>query len=156
MIVSDVRDSEHLFNDSLQVEWAKVQAQKQHWEEEVLLIQEEMHRIIMFFEWKAQWWWSWAHCRSDVNDGIIHGVVAYAEKQAHFCESFAQSCVGVWLLLLKSKVAAPDWDAYSLMTAEVDVPFADGAGDGDEETDGESQRDNDNDDLYLDLVDLNN
>ena len=43
MIVSDVRDSEHLFNDSLQVEWAKVQAQKQHWEEEVLLIQEEMH-----------------------------------------------------------------------------------------------------------------
>ena len=42
------------------------------------------------------------------------------------------------------------------MTAEVDVPFADGAGDGDEETDGESQRDNDNDDLYLDLVDLNN
>ena len=156
MIVSDVGDSERLLNDSLQVEWAKVQARKQRWEEEVLLIQEEMRRVVMFFEWKAQWWRSRAHCRSDADDGIIHGVVAYAEKQAHFCESFAQSCVGVWLLLLKSKGAAPDWDAYSLMTAKVDVPFADGAGDGDEETDGESQRDDDNDDLYSDLVDLDN
>jgi hypothetical protein len=49
-------DSEQVLDDSLQVEWAKVQAQKQQWEEEVLLIYEEMHRVVALHEWKAQWW----------------------------------------------------------------------------------------------------
>ncbi|KAI0245171.1 hypothetical protein BJV78DRAFT_1108612, partial [Lactifluus subvellereus] len=94
---------------SLQVEWAKVQAQKQRGEEEVLLIQEEMHRVVMFHKWKARWWRSQAGRRSDGDHSVIHGVTAYAEKQAYLCERLAQSCVTSWLPALKGNGAAPDW-----------------------------------------------
>ena len=52
----EMGDSEEVLNDSLQVEWAKVWARKQRWEEEVLLLQEEMRCVIVFYEWKSQWW----------------------------------------------------------------------------------------------------
>lgn len=52
----DMGNMEEILDDSLQVEWAKAQARKQRWEEEVLLIHEEMRRVVMFYEWKAHWW----------------------------------------------------------------------------------------------------
>ncbi|KAI0245468.1 hypothetical protein BJV78DRAFT_1356698 [Lactifluus subvellereus] len=118
----DMADSEQVLDDSLQVEWAKVQARKQRWEEEVLLIQEEMHRVVMFHEWKARWWRSQAGRHSDGDHSIIHGVTAYAEKQAYLCERLAQSCVTSWLPALKGNGAAPDWEAhYPPMPAAADM-----------------------------------
>jgi hypothetical protein len=35
-------ESEEVLDDSMQVEWAKSKARKQRWEEEVLIVQEEM------------------------------------------------------------------------------------------------------------------
>ncbi|KAH9956388.1 hypothetical protein BGW80DRAFT_1439367 [Lactifluus volemus] len=87
--------------------WVKAQARKQRWEEEVLLIQEEMRRVVAFHEWKAQWWRSQACCRTDGDP--------YAEKQAHLCERLAQSCVTSWLPTLKDNGAAPsDWEASDI------------------------------------------
>jgi hypothetical protein len=118
-------DSEQVLDDSLQVEWVKAQARKQRWEEEVLLIQEEMRRVVAFHEWKAQWWRSQACCRTDGDRHVIHGVTAYAEKQAHLCERLAQSCVTSWLPTLKDNGAAPsDWEAcyhYSSVVTTADI-----------------------------------
>ncbi|KAI0245298.1 hypothetical protein BJV78DRAFT_1277455 [Lactifluus subvellereus] len=118
----DMADSKQVLDDSLQVEWAKVQARKQRWEEEVLLIQEEMRRVVMFHEWKARWWQSQAGRHSDGDHSVIHGVTAYAEKQAYLCERLAQSCVTSWLPMLKGNGAAPDWEAhYPPMPAAADM-----------------------------------
>lgn len=107
----DMGDSEQVLDESLRVEWAKAQARKQRWEEEVLLIQEEMRRVVMFHEWKAQWWRSQAARRSDVDASVLHGLMAYAEKQADFCERLARSCVVTWLPVLKGCGPAQDWEA---------------------------------------------
>ncbi|KAM6491206.1 hypothetical protein JOM56_013445 [Amanita muscaria] len=106
----EMGDSEQVPDDSLlRVEWAKAQARKQRWEEEVILIQEEMRRVVMFHEWKAQW------C-------IIHSVTAYAEKQAHLCESLARGCVTSWLPTLKGNGITTDWEGhYSFIPAAADV-----------------------------------
>jgi hypothetical protein len=136
----DTGDSEQALDDSLQVEWAKVQARKQRWEEEVLLIHEEMHQVVAFHEWKAQWWRNQACCHTDGDSCVIHGIIAYAEKQAHLCECLAQSCVTSWLPTLKANgTAPPDWEACYhypsvLTTADIyDETPTDGDGDEDED-----------------------
>lgn len=123
----DMGDSEQVLNDSLRVEWAKVQARKQRWEEEVLLVHEEMRRVVMFYEWKAAWWRGQATRRVDIDATIIQGVTAYAEKQAYLCESFARSCVASWLPVLKDDGPAAEWEVRynSLVTSANHVSTTD-------------------------------
>jgi hypothetical protein len=127
-------DSEQVLNDSLHVKWVKAHAWKQHWEEEVLLIEEEMHRVVMFHEWKAQWWLSQAQRRTDGDLSITHGITAYAEKQAHLCKRLAQSCVTLWLPALKGSSVTSDWDTCytSVLAIAGEIP-----------TDGDSEMDED-------------
>ena len=57
--VDSLRDDNELgmheeeFNDGMQVEWAKACACMNRWKEELLLVQEEMRRVISYHEWKA-------------------------------------------------------------------------------------------------------
>src|SRR6202789_1926498 len=51
----DTNSSEQVFDEGLRVEWSKSQARKMRWEEEVQIIQEEMRRTIVYYEWKEQW-----------------------------------------------------------------------------------------------------
>ena len=126
-------DSKIVLNNSLQVKWAETQAWKQRWEEEVLLKQEEMHQVVKFHEWKAQWWQGQAGCCSGNDGSIIHGISAYVEKQAHFCECLAQSCVATWLPTLeKNGVVPDDWKA---IPATVDTSFVN-EGENDAEIEG--------------------
>jgi hypothetical protein len=109
--------SEQVLDDSLQVEWSKSQARKDRWEEEVVIVQEEMRRVIAYHEWRARWWRSQAARRSDVDDSLLHGVAAYAEKQAHFSEQLAWQCAAYWLPVLKEKGFSPEWEErYPLTT----------------------------------------
>jgi hypothetical protein len=155
----DMGDSEQVLNDSLQVKWAKAQARKQRWEEEVLLIQEKMRQVVMFHKWKACWWRSQSARRSDEDASVIHGVAAYAEKQAYLCESLAWSCVASWLPILKGKGVACDWEGDYLMSALRDVshvPTADDEVDSDGYVDkylsGEVEEYSDGD-TYMDAFD---
>jgi hypothetical protein len=70
--------------ESLRVEWAKTQARAHRWTEEVDLLEEEMHRILVFVEWKGQWWRQMKDGRLDVmeNAAAREGFNAYAEHQA--------------------------------------------------------------------------
>ena len=43
-------------DDSMRVEWGKARARAHRWTEETVLLQEEMRRVVAFFEWKARWW----------------------------------------------------------------------------------------------------
>jgi len=111
-----VGESEEHFNESMRVEWAKSQARVKHWEEEVLIIQEEMRRVIQYFEWKGTWWHEQAGVRTEGEISILHGVRAYAEKQAALCHQLAVSCARCWLPLLKGKGIEPPWESQYPMT----------------------------------------
>jgi hypothetical protein len=88
--------------------------QKQRWEEEVLLVQEEMRCVVRFYEWKAEWWQVQSQCCSDldIEQSIIHGVTTYAEKQAHLCECLARSCVTLWWPVLNGDAPSYWEDCY--------------------------------------------
>ena len=52
----DMGESEEVLDESMWIEWMKSWARKEQWKEEVALIEEEMHRVVVYFEWKACWW----------------------------------------------------------------------------------------------------
>jgi hypothetical protein len=157
-------DSEEVLNESLQVEWAKVRARKQRWEEEVLLVQEEMRRVVKFHEWKSRWWQSQADRRhSGADSSIIHGVTAYAEKQAHLSLLLAHSCLTSWLPVLEGNGACLDWglDFSSLLAADdkclVSQTDHDGGFGIDDESAGELDEGEDEmegDNVYTELLEL--
>jgi hypothetical protein len=115
----DMGDSEAALDNSLQVEWAKCRARKERWEEEVLIIQEEMRRVIMYHQWRAQWWRDQGKRRTDTDSATLHGIAAYAEKQARLCEHLARDCAIRWLPALKSKGITPDWAIHVPTTPAV-------------------------------------
>ena len=101
--------SEQVFDEGLRVEWSKSQARKMRWEEEVQIIQEEMRRTIVYYEWKEQWWLQNAR-QATGDDSIQHGITAYSQKQAHYCKCLAESFAMVWLPFLQSEGIKPEWE----------------------------------------------
>jgi hypothetical protein len=120
-----------------------------------------MHRVVAFYEWQGQA----GHCSGE-DYTIIHGVTAYAEKQAHLCKHLAQSCVASWLPALKGNSATLDWEAHYLSMpvaaeengdtsdGDSEVVDAEGAGEiGGDEKEGNSEDENN---LEIDLFELEN
>ncbi|KAG1720647.1 hypothetical protein EDB19DRAFT_1646955, partial [Suillus lakei] len=67
---------------ALCVEWCKARARAHQWEEEVLLLHEEMHHVLAFFEWQAGWWDKQGAQRQFVSHEFTEGALAYALHQA--------------------------------------------------------------------------
>ena len=97
------------FNECMQVEWTKARARMMRWEEEFLILQEEMHRVIAWFEWKATWWEEQRARRTDCGPKILAGVSAYAYKQADLIRRMARRFAEDWLPILASKDIDPAW-----------------------------------------------
>jgi hypothetical protein len=106
----DTSSSEQVFDEGLRVEWSKSQARKMRWEEEVEILQEEMRRTIVYYEWKQQWWLE-KNLRPTTSENTIqHGISAYSQKQAHYCKCMAESFAIAWLPFLKSVGIKADWE----------------------------------------------
>ena len=81
----------------LRCEWVKSKARADRWNEEVLLVKEEMRRVLAFLEWKAAWWTKEGGRRDlDVRPDIADGIRAYAAKQAHVNRALAHSFKMRW------------------------------------------------------------
>jgi hypothetical protein len=102
---------EEEFNESMRVEWAKTRARKARWTEELLILEEEMRRVISFQKWKAAWWREQALVRKEADATILSGVAGYANKQAGICERLAAKCALHWMPQLKAKGVIPGWAA---------------------------------------------
>jgi hypothetical protein len=76
---------------ALRIEWCRSRARAMRWSEEVLLLREEMRRVVAFLQWNGEWWEE----RQDVLQGLEmehnEGVIAYARKQAHICRAIQMS-----------------------------------------------------------------
>jgi|ERR1700678_2189388 hypothetical protein len=101
--------TEDEFNQSMCSEWAQTRARMCRWREELLIIQEEMRRVLAFFEWKSTWWLEQANRRQNLLPSIKSGVVAYAHKQSSLCLRMAARCAGYWLPVMKKHGIIPTW-----------------------------------------------
>lgn len=77
-------------------EWAKSHARYQRWSEEVLLLAEEMRRVLVFLEWKAQWWLGEVPRRDNVRRDIADGINAYTHRQSELFRGLARSFLSLW------------------------------------------------------------
>jgi hypothetical protein len=93
----------------MRCEWAKTKARADRWQEEVLLITEEMRRTICFLEWKAMWWLEQVASRSDAPLRVQRGISAYAAKQAAVCQSMVRSFAECWYPTLKKQHIPIEW-----------------------------------------------
>ena len=100
------------FNDSMRVEWAKARARMMRWKEELLIVQEEMRRVIEYLRWKATWWQARTSLRGHHDSGIVSGISGYANKQAAICGGMAEQCASYWVPCLKDKDITPSWASY--------------------------------------------
>ncbi|KAF7377333.1 CxC2 domain-containing protein [Mycena sanguinolenta] len=98
-------------NESLRVEWAKTRARAHWWTEEVDLLEEEMQRILVFLQWRADWWWEQEDRRVVDEVEMKEGFAAYAERQAAIQEEMKARFtndwkdVGRWIALGRQGVA---------------------------------------------------
>lgn len=77
--------------------------------EEFDIIQEEMRRVLAWFEWRATWWENLLSIRQDGDPDIVDGLSAYAFKQAHLAHHMAARCAADWLLELNKQGIQPEW-----------------------------------------------
>jgi len=77
-------------NEDMRVEWAQCVARADRWEEEVVLLQEEMRRVVCFLDWKSKDWVSKAGARASiVTPEVRSGLSAYAHKQGSVFRNLA-------------------------------------------------------------------
>jgi hypothetical protein len=69
-----------------------------------------MRRTIVYYKWKKQWWLEQNPQPTTTEDVIQHGISAYSQKQAHYCECMARSFAMAWLPFLQSEGIKPEWE----------------------------------------------
>ncbi|KAJ7061573.1 hypothetical protein C8F01DRAFT_1252352 [Mycena amicta] len=75
-------DDEEQLHDSMRVEWARAFARKNRWNEEVMLLEEEMRRVLRYLAWEAGWWRAQAGRREELDAALAGGLRSYALKRA--------------------------------------------------------------------------
>jgi hypothetical protein len=66
------------------------------WSEEVLLLREEMRRVLEFLEWHAGWWEDRRSLHSALTPELAEGMLAYSSKQASIRRSIGASFNSLW------------------------------------------------------------
>jgi hypothetical protein len=84
----------------MRVEWAKTRARAERWSEEIILLNEEMRRVLQYLNWKATWWLQQQGHRADASPDIRNGIDAYAAKQADLVLRLARSFAAEWYPML--------------------------------------------------------
>ncbi|KAJ3525770.1 hypothetical protein NMY22_g10437 [Coprinellus aureogranulatus] len=108
--------------ETRKIEWAKTRARSHRYQEEILIVQEEMQRTLRFFQWKEDQW----RLRASVmqlaaqQNGTTpptaehdEGLKAYSERQASIWKGMRLSCMKKWvnvdsmIAAAKAEVANP-------------------------------------------------
>ena len=108
----------------MQVEWAKTHARANRWQEEVLLLAEEMRCVIAYLDWKASWWHAQGAYRDDVRADITDGLGAYANQQADLMHKLAESFAALWYPVLAVHGITIEWPEHYITYARAHPPKA--------------------------------
>ncbi|KZT35076.1 hypothetical protein SISSUDRAFT_991001, partial [Sistotremastrum suecicum HHB10207 ss-3] len=86
----------------MRVDWVKAYSRQKRWEEETLLLVEEMRRFLAYCDWKAGWWMQrstkdveYAQ-RTEVPREVRAGLDAYCEKQSRMWKTMAKQGAHLW------------------------------------------------------------
>ncbi|KAF9458780.1 hypothetical protein BDZ94DRAFT_1312961 [Collybia nuda] len=83
--------------EALRIEWCKAHARAHCWQEECLLLQEEMRRVKEFLSWEE---WKWIERTAKVEPRydlfLAEGQKAYAFRQAAICVQLHAHCEVAW------------------------------------------------------------
>ncbi|KAG6876851.1 hypothetical protein C0992_011551 [Termitomyces sp. T32_za158] len=84
--------------EALRIEWCKSRARAHRFQEECLLLQEEMRRVLAFYENRERHWATIASASPlpHVDDATQAGMRAYAHRQAALQRSLATTCRVAW------------------------------------------------------------
>ncbi|TFK59339.1 hypothetical protein BDN72DRAFT_873055 [Pluteus cervinus] len=83
--------------DDLRVEWCKSRARCKRWQEEVVLLTEEMRRVLMFLDTSADRWRAKANFQKKEVDGMCQeGIQAYALQQNSLCLDLKSHFKELW------------------------------------------------------------
>ena len=111
-------------NEDMRVEWAQCVARVSRWEEEVVLLREEMRRVVQFLDWKSKDWALKADARADVvTPEVSLGLAAYAHKQASIFRNLAITFCRRWRLKLISLTHPHDWATEFLKAQGVPLVY---------------------------------
>ncbi|KAG6809276.1 hypothetical protein H0H92_000837 [Tricholoma furcatifolium] len=92
----DVMDEEAK-EEALRIEWCRTRARAHRWQEECLLLNEEMRRVLAFFEFKGhEWTCRAAATYTHVDPVTAEGLQAYARRQHRLCHVLVAHCREVW------------------------------------------------------------
>jgi hypothetical protein len=105
---SNVPGPEDSSDDILRSEWAKSRARAARATEEVLLLREEMRRVLEFLAWKADWWSKRLGWRTDINMDLAEGLRAYAHTQANLQTTLSTEFRTIWKAPLSDATHAED------------------------------------------------
>ncbi|EIN04406.1 hypothetical protein PUNSTDRAFT_76368 [Punctularia strigosozonata HHB-11173 SS5] len=90
-------------------EWARQYARFKRCEEEVVLLEEEMRRVLVTFNWKALWWESQIGRRTVEDSRLMRGLSAYARHQAAIQRGMIAACATQWKPVLTGANLGGDW-----------------------------------------------
>ncbi|KAH9476591.1 hypothetical protein JR316_0010503 [Psilocybe cubensis] len=94
-------------DDILRVEWARSRARMQRASEEVLLLKEEMRRVLVYLRWRANWWRQRENAISTTKRDMLEGISAYAHSQATLQDSLADHFASLWMSALNTATTLP-------------------------------------------------
>ncbi|PPR02839.1 hypothetical protein CVT26_009581 [Gymnopilus dilepis] len=120
-------------DEILRSEWAKSRARAERAREEVLLLREEMRRVLKYLDWKAKWWRDRTSSRSDISSSLAEGIQAFALAQADVQDLLADHFRKLWDTPLQSL------DGTIPSSEETGQENDDGDGEDDDSDSGESE-----------------
>ncbi|KAF9455819.1 hypothetical protein BDZ94DRAFT_1315796 [Collybia nuda] len=83
--------------EALRIEWCRSRARAHRWQEECLLLQEEMRRVKDFFSWEEKKWVERAEQVGPTLEPVLaEGLHAYAHRQAVIRDRLRTHCELVW------------------------------------------------------------
>jgi hypothetical protein len=90
------------------VQWSRLCAYADRWEEELILLPEEMRRVLAFCDWEAGWWEAQVDRRQD-SAVLRRALNAYARRQASLRRQRRDLFAKMWLPILTSAGLGIDW-----------------------------------------------
>ncbi|KAF8333824.1 hypothetical protein F5887DRAFT_1079836 [Amanita rubescens] len=95
---------EEATQEALRVEWCKARARANRWQEECLLLEEEMARVLRYFAWQAGWWKDIANRMvsargsfgNSSDSATAEGRRAYALRQSSLQVALKEHCKQAW------------------------------------------------------------
>ncbi|KAK7024290.1 hypothetical protein VNI00_016414 [Paramarasmius palmivorus] len=91
----DCSDASKAIYEATRLEWMKARARDLRWKEEVLLLEEEMRRVLVTLEYEAKEWLARV-ATEDLTGPLGEGVTAYALRQAAIRRGLAAKFRSMW------------------------------------------------------------